>query len=132
VVFPSKSGSSTSSIARSTISRATAAEVYAALDHFFLLSGNMERPTLESMMIGKPTSPATPGARATAAEIYAALDHFFLLFGNMECPTLESLMIDKPTPLPPLAPGRQPLRSTWRSTASSSSVATWSARQWNP
>jgi hypothetical protein len=104
VVFASRSGSSTSSVARSTISLVKAAEVYAALDRFFLLSSNMERLALEFMMIGKPTSPATPGARATAAKVYAALDHFFLLSGNMERPALESLMIDKPTPLPPLAP----------------------------
>jgi hypothetical protein len=102
------------------------------LDRFFLLSSNMERPTLESMMIGKPTSPATPGAQATAAEVYTALDCFFLLSGNMERPTLESLMIDKPTPPAPLAPRRQPPRSTRRSTASFSSMATWSARHWNP
>jgi hypothetical protein len=104
MVFASRSGSSTSSIARSTISRAIAAEVYTAIDRFFLLSSNMERQALEFMMIGKPTSPATPGARVTAAKVYVALDHFFLLSGNMERPAVESLMIDKPTPLPPLAP----------------------------
>jgi hypothetical protein len=132
MVFASRSGSSTSSIARSTISRATAAEVYEVLDRFFLLSSNMERLTLESMMIGKPTSPATPGAQATATEVYTALDYFFLLSGNMERPTLQSLMIDKPTPPTPLAPGRQPPRSTGSSTASFSSMATWSAWHWNP
>jgi hypothetical protein len=104
--------------------RATGANVYEALNRFFLLSGNMERPTLESLMIGKPTPLATPGARATAVEVYAALDSFFLLSGNMECPTLESLMMAIPLLLPPLAPGRQPPRLTWRSTASSSPAPT--------
>jgi hypothetical protein len=78
--------------------RATAGDVYATLARFFLLSGNMERPALESLMIGKPTPPASPGAWATAVEVYAALDRFFLLYGNMERLALESLMIGNPPP----------------------------------
>jgi hypothetical protein len=53
-------------------------EVYAALDRFFLLSGNMERPALESLMIHNPPPSATPGTWATAAEVNAMLDRFFL------------------------------------------------------
>jgi hypothetical protein len=48
----------------------TAAKVYEVLDRFFLLSCNMERPTLESMMIGKPTSPATPAPTSVDSLIH--------------------------------------------------------------
>jgi hypothetical protein len=46
-----------------------------------VLSGNMVRPALESL-IGKPTPPATPAAQATAAEVDAALDR--LLFARTD------------------------------------------------